>query len=243
VPELTIASWNVHWGRSDRHDAYAPFDVVDACGSLEADVLLLQETWAPDGAVAQHDAVATALGMSAVAVQLSRSAVHPRPMLLSRADPERTAGDGDWSLALLSRKPIRATRTVELPQLPFDPSSRAVLLAEIDIDGTNLTVAGTHFSHLEFGSLLQTRALRRALPPSDRPGVLLGDMNVWGWTISAMAPPGWRRAVRGKTWPSRRPRHQIDHVLVTPSVEVIRADVLPHVGSDHRAVRARLRVT
>jgi endonuclease/exonuclease/phosphatase family metal-dependent hydrolase len=242
MPELTIASWNVHWGRSDRHDAYAQFDLVDACGSLEADVLVLQETWAPDGEIAQHDAVGAALGLSVVSVPLSRSVLHPKPGLTSRADPERATGEGDWCLALLSRKPIRTTRVVEMPPLRVDPSSRVLLLAEVDVDGTNLTVVGTHFSHLEFGSPLHTRALRRALPPADRPGVLLGDMNMWGWTVSAMVPTGWRRSVRGKTWPSRRPRHQIDHILVTPSVEVIRADVLPHVGSDHRAVRARLRV-
>jgi endonuclease/exonuclease/phosphatase family metal-dependent hydrolase len=242
MPELTIASWNVHWGRSDRRDGYAPFDVVDACGSLEADILVLQETWAPDGEIAQHDAVGAALDMSVVSVPLSRSGLLPKPILTSRSDPARATGEGDWCLALLSRKPIRTTRIVEMPPLRVDPSSRVLLLAEVDVDGTNLNVAGTHFSHLEFGSPLQTRALRRALPPADRPGVLLGDMNMWGWTISAMVPPGWRRTVRGKTWPSRRPRHQIDHILATPSVEVISADVLPHLGSDHRAVRARLRV-
>jgi endonuclease/exonuclease/phosphatase family metal-dependent hydrolase len=242
VPELTAASWNVHWGRSDRHDGYAPFDLVDACGSLEADVLVLQETWAPDGEVAQHDAVAEALGMSVVAVPMSRSTVEPRPGLTSRADPTRATGAGDWCLALLSRKPIRTTRVVELPPLRLDPSSRVVLLAEVDVDGTNLTVVGTHFSHLEFGAPLHARALRRAMPPADRPAVLLGDMNVWGWAVAAMVPSGWRRTVRGKTWPSRRPRHQLDHIVATPSVEVIRAEVLPHLGSDHRAVRARLRV-
>ncbi len=118
-----------------------------------------------------------------------------------------------------------------------------LLHAEIDVDGTNLTVVSTHFSHLEFGAVLQTRALRRGLPPVDRPAVLVGDMNMWGWTISAMAPRGWRRAVRGKTWPSTHPSHQIDHLLVTPSVEVVRGEVLPDLGSDHLAIRARLRVT
>ncbi len=46
-------------------------------------------------------------------------------------------------------------------------------------------------------------------------------MNMWGWTIAAMTPEGWRRVVQGKTWPAHRPTHQIDHILVTPSVEVV----------------------
>ncbi len=44
-PSLTVASFNLHagidgWGR--------PFDVVAACRDLDADVLVLQETWTPD---------------------------------------------------------------------------------------------------------------------------------------------------------------------------------------------------
>ena len=243
MPELTIASFNVHWGLGTRRDGFRAFDVTAACASLEADVLVLQESWAPDGDVAQHDQVAEALGMRCVSVPMARSVIGPRPELVARAGAEARTGDGDWCLALLSRKPIRTTRTIALPQLFFDPSSRVLLHAEIDVDGTNLTVVTTHFSHLEFGAVFQTRALRQGLPPVDRPAVLVGDMNMWGWTISAMAPPGWQRAVRGKTWPSKHPGHQIDHLLVTPSVEVVRGEVLPDLGSDHRPIRARLRVT
>jgi endonuclease/exonuclease/phosphatase family metal-dependent hydrolase len=58
-----------------------------------------------------------------------------------------------------------------------------------------------------------------------------------------MVPPGWRRVVAGKTWPARRPRHQIDHLLLTDGVEVVQGEVLDDAGSDHRPIRARLRVT
>jgi len=242
VPELTIASFNVHWGLGTRRAGFPAFDVVAACASFEADVIVLQETWAPDGGVAQHDQVADALGMRCVAVPMARSVIGRRPVVVGRAGAEGNPGDGDWCLALLSRKPIRSTRTIDLPQLLFDPSSRALLHAEIDVDGTNLTVVATHFSHLEYGSPLQARALRRGLPPVDRPAVLVGDMNMWGWTVKAMAPRGWRRAVRGKTWPSTHPGHQIDHLLVTPSVAVVGGEVLPDQGSDHLPIRARLRV-
>lgn len=243
MSELTIASFNLHWGRGPRRSGWAPFDVVDACKQLDADVVVLQESWAPDRDLAQHDAVAAALGAEAVVVPLSRADVEPRLRVVSRADNrEARQGTGDWCLALLSRLPITSTDVIALPQLWLDPCSRAVLRAEIDVDGRPLQVAATHFSHLEFGSPLQARALRRALPPVDRPGVFVGDMNMWGWTISAMAPDGWQRAVRGKTWPARRPSHQIDHLLVTDQVEVVESEVLPDLGSDHRPIRARLRL-
>ena len=243
MPELTVASFNIHWGRGSKRDGCPPFDVVEACASFEADVIVLQEAWTPDGGVGQHDEVAEALGMRAVAVPMARAVLEPRPKLLGRAVETNRAGNGIWSLALLSRKPIRTTRTLPLPQLPLDRWSRCLLHAEVDVDGTNLSLVATHFAHLEVGSPLQTRALRRGLPPADRPGALIGDMNMWGWTIDAMAPRGWRRAVRGKTWPAARPRHQVDHLLVTPSVEVVQGEVLPHLGSDHLPIRARLRVT
>jgi len=245
MPELTIASCNIHWGTGRKRDHFPPFDVVAACSTFEADVIVLQETWAPDDGEAQHDRVADALGMRCVAVPLARVRMAPEPHVVGRAQADRRRGDGDGDscLALLSRKPIRSTRTITLPQLPLDSWSRALLHAEVDVDGTNLTVVGTHFSHLEFGAPLQTGALRRGLPPTDRPAVLLGDMNMWGWTIDAMTPPGWARAVRGKTWPAPRARHQIDHLLVTQGVEVVRGEVLPDLGSDHLPIRARLRVT
>ena len=243
MPELTIASFNSHWGRGGRRDDWPPFDVMAACSSFEADVIVLQESWAPDGGLSQHEAVADALGMRCVAVPLARVVLEPRPSVVARATEGEHRGDGDACLVLLSRKPIRTTRVLPLPRPLPDPWSRALLLAEIDVDGTNLTVVATHFAHLEHGSILQARALRQGLPPADRAAAFVGDMNMWGWTIDAMTPRTWRRAVRGKTWPAWRPHSQIDHLLVTPSVEVVRAEVLPNLGSDHRPIRARLRVT
>ena len=242
MPELTVASFNVHWGRGKGKDGFPEFDVPAACASFDADVIVLQESWAPDQGIAQHDAVADALGMRAVAVPMARARLEPKPRLLARATDGETAGDGSWSLAVVTRKPIRASRVIPLPQLPLDSWRRVLLHVELDVDGTNLAMIATHFAHLEFGAPFQACALRRGLPPADRPGVLVGDMNMWGWTIAAMTPRTWRRAVRGKTWSAPTAHHQIDHLLVTPSVEVVRGEVLPHHGSDHLPIRARLRV-
>ena len=112
--------------------------------------------------------------------------------------PARATGASPCSRASRSGPPARST----CRSCSSIRRARVLLHAEIDVDGTNLTVVATHFSHLEFGSPLQTRALRRGLPPADRPAALVGDMNMWGWTIDAMTPPGWRRVVRGKTWPA-----------------------------------------
>lgn len=242
MPELSVASFNLHWGRGDRRCGYAPFDVVGACARLDADVIVLQESWGPDDGLAQHQVVADALAMEAIVVPMGRSEVDPKLRLVSRADPARRDGAGDWCLALLTRRPVLSHTVTELPELWLDPSTRALLRVDLDVEGRPLPVVATHFSHLEFGSPLQTRALRAGLPSVAGPAVLVGDMNMWGWTISAMTPRGWRRAVRGKTWPARRPQHQIDHILVTPRIEVVDGAVLADLGSDHRPVRATLRI-
>jgi endonuclease/exonuclease/phosphatase family metal-dependent hydrolase len=53
---------------------------------------------------------------------------------------------------------------------------------------------------------------------------------------------GWDRPVRGRTYPSHRPHSQIDHVLVRGGIESIEGEVLAATPSDHRPVRARLRL-
>jgi endonuclease/exonuclease/phosphatase (EEP) superfamily protein YafD len=77
------------------------------------------------------------------------------------------------------------------------------------------------------------------MPPSSVPAVLAGDMNMWGPPVTSYFP-GWRRALRSRTWPAHRPHSQLDHVLVTSSVRVLDARVIPFTGSDHRPVVVRL---
>jgi endonuclease/exonuclease/phosphatase family metal-dependent hydrolase len=52
--------------------------------------------------------------------------------------------------------------------------------------------------------------------------------------------PGWRRAVRARTYPSWRAHSQIDHIFVNRAVEVISGEVRRVGNSDHWPIRARL---
>jgi endonuclease/exonuclease/phosphatase family metal-dependent hydrolase len=245
VDEIVVASFNVHWGLGLRRDGYPPFDVPAACEGLGADILVLQESWAPDGGPPQHETVAEALGMDVVAsVPMARMRWRDgdRPELLARGGDPDDGGDGAWCLAVLSRLPVTSVAVEPIWQLRLDPVARAAVRAEIRTGSGELSLVATHWAHLEMGSPLQARALRRVLPDPARPAVLAGDMNMWSWTLAAMVPRTWRRVVRGRTWPSPRPHSQIDHLLVTPPVEVVDGEVLDLVASDHRPVRARLRV-
>ena len=244
MPELSVASFNLHWGRGSKRHGYPPFDVVAAAKQLDTDVLVLQESWAPDAGTAQHDEIAAAAGYEVAAVSaMARVSLWPEPEIAARGNDPADGGTGTWNLALLARLPILRTDVVPLPVLWPDPVLRALLLADVDVGGTTVSICGAHLPHLEFGAPLITRRLRAGLPPVDRPAVLAGDMNMWGWTIDLMSGAGWRRAVRGgRTFPATRPLFQIDHVLVTPLVDALDGEVVPVAGSDHLPVRAALRV-
>lgn len=240
MPELTLASYNIHWGHGPKRDGLQPFDVVAAARELDADVLVLQESWASDDGTSDHGRIADALGMRVVCdASLGRSVLEPEPRVVG--PPQSTVGDGSWHLVALARVPVTDSRSLPLPHLWSDQAVRAVLAFTVEVGGSALEVRATHLPHLEYGSHLSARGLRRALPAADRPAALIGDMNMWGWALDPMLPRGWRRTVRGKTWPSKRPQHQIDHLVVTPSVEVVSGRVGPDLGSDHLPIRGRLR--
>ena len=237
-PSLTVASFNLHagidgWGR--------PFDVVAACRDLDADVLVLQETWTPDerpahpGAPTASPASATAigaeLGYAVVEHPLAHGRLagpHPRadhrwmrpfdwrgsshaiylddnrPLgpRITRSARFEAAEPGVWGLAVLSRRPVLGQRVIELPPLSRDPSTRAAIVLRVavhepgDRGDQAVTVAGTHMSHLSYGSPRHFQRLRQLLEVEvgDGPAVLAGDMNLWGPPVSLLFR-GWHRAV------------------------------------------------
>lgn len=240
MAELTLGSLNLHMGRgTGGHDA--PFyDVVTACKEIDTDVLVLQEGWVPDDAEGDVLTIATALGYQVASTfAVARGTCHDQVRLVAREGP---AGDGDWVVAVLSRLPVVSSTVVPVtPQLRGDPGRRAVLRTVVDVDGSPFTVAGTHMPLLKDPVWRLAPAIRAALPDIGTPGALAGDMNMWGWCADRLAGAGWRRAVRGRTYPAHRPHSQTDHILVTDPVDVVSSAVVPQVMSDHRPIRARLR--
>lgn len=101
---LTVANFNMHagvdgWGR--------PFDVVAACAGLEADVLVLEESWTDDATgpgSGQAERIADALGYQVVTCTLAEGRL---------ADPHPAASDR-W-----------------MPRLGFRPESRALYVSSV----------------------------------------------------------------------------------------------------------------
>jgi endonuclease/exonuclease/phosphatase family metal-dependent hydrolase len=267
VAPLSVATFNVHagvdgWGR--------PYDVLEACRALDADVLLLQEVWAPVDEEGVAEAVGTGLGYRVTYVPTAKVRLYPpvtsaprswgpldraRPGVGVRVEARRrrraraeqggsgTPGAGRGvgrlgtiGLALLARVPSGPVEVLDLGRLPGDGVRRIALRTVLGEGRAPLTVTGTHMSHLRNGSPVQIRRLARLLPDKSRPGLLLGDMNLWGPPLSLLLP-GWHRAVRGRTWPSWRRLFQIDHVMVTDAVTVLDGTVVQVGRSDHLPLR------
>jgi len=235
MPELSVASFNTHYGfRTRPHAPRTPYDVAAALHALDADVIVVQEVWRPDGQRGPLDAAAEVLGLTVHhEVTGQATAMKHWPHLVRN-------GEGTVGIAVLTGLPARRVGTIALGPTAGDPApARTALQVEVDVDGSALPVVAVHLtSRLLHGPMLQLRQLAQAVPDGDA-AVVAGDCNFWGPGVR-MYLRGWRRAVRGRTWPARFPHSQIDHVLVRPTMKVRRGEVLPDVGSDHRPVRAEL---
>jgi endonuclease/exonuclease/phosphatase family metal-dependent hydrolase len=234
VPELTFASFNARWGYDTSNQ---PFDVVGACRELDADVIALQEVWEPHQEPGQARQAADALGYAYVEAPLSGSNVRVEPRITRRKDEI----DGWWGLALLSRLPLSHLRTVELGRRSglVDIAHRQAIQAEVELDGTPITVTVVHLSFVIGNALAQLRRLHTLVEAGTGPQVVTGDFNL---PRALVAPTfrTWDHAALGPTFPARRPTAQLDHVLVRGGLSVRSSEVRPGLGSDHLPVWARL---
>jgi endonuclease/exonuclease/phosphatase family metal-dependent hydrolase len=192
--------------------------------------------------------------------------LRPHSRRVTAMERWRDAEQGSLGVAVLVRPDwvLEDVRVVSMGVLPMDRTRRVALVVDLTVEGLALSVVGTHMAHIHFGAHRNWAELRRALRGGGARGsggtagsagsggsagsaarpdaVLAGDMNTWSPVVSFFMP-GWRRAVRGASWPAWRPHSQIDHILLRGSrLRAVSGSVLPDAGSDHRPVRAELEV-
>ena len=134
---------------------------------------------------------------------------------------------------LLSRLPPISVDEYPLPGLI---PGRAVMVARFGEDANALAVFHVHLSLTQRARRNQCAFLAERM--QDHPhAVLMGDFNSQPGSpemVELFRRTGLREPDEVlHTFPSWRPEHDIDHVLVTPSIDVVGARVLPHAFSDH----------
>ncbi len=233
--QLTVATFNTHWGV---HRSGRAFDVVRPALALGADVLVLQEVWRPNGGPCFVDAIAEGMGGSVhEAVFMSdHNPARPRQLRPPPGPP------GTCGISVISRLPVRHVQEIELPHAQGDVvKQRRSLLVTVAVGDRIVTVGGMHASHRLWGSLPQVRRVDRALVETGNPSVIAGDLNMWG-PVVGLVVPNRTRAVRGRTWPAQHPHSQIDHIWIDDSFAVLERGVAGATESDHRPIWARLEV-
>jgi endonuclease/exonuclease/phosphatase family metal-dependent hydrolase len=238
MAELSLVTFNTHYGLRSLHDHATPYDLMAVLADLAADAMVIQEVWRPDGSRGTVDDFAEDHGYVMHHVVTGRATCRRR-----RWPHHHPDGEGTIGTAILTRVAARRRPDVLVGPTVGDPAPRrAVVHVEVAGDDSPLQLVGVHLtSRLPHGPPLQLRRLAATTPGRGTPAVIAGDCNLWGPPTLTVLGDGWRRAVTGRTWPARRPHSQIDHVLVRPGdVTVLDAEIGPDVGSDHRPVRVQV---
>lgn len=227
--------------------------LVEACRSLGADVLALQEVDRNQSRSGHADqTAAVAEGMGAADWRFEPALVgEPGATWRAAAGADPDGTEPGYGVSLVSRLPVRAWHVVRLRAakvrapvavpggrgrfilLPDEP--RVAVAAELETPAGPLVVATTHLSFVPGWNLAQLRRVTRELAALGRPCVLLGDLNVPG-RLPALAT-GWRALATIKTFPGAKPSMQLDHALGHGLLPVVGAAGAPELPlSDHRAL-------
>jgi len=150
----------------------------------------------------------------------------------------------DWhcELALLSRVALEAGGAARI-----DAREPAFVWGRF---AGSVTIIGTHLHRPSRNPRRHERqisALAKFIRRIDGPLILAGDLNTSPWsnsfrflkaatglTPSSVLLPSW------PAWPVALPQVALDHILVSPELEVTAAGTGPAVGSDHLPVWARV---
>ncbi len=244
-------TFNICSGRSTTDGRVDIDRFAEAIASLDADVLALQEVDRGQERSGRADLTAIAAEAMGAVDQVFAPTLYGTPGE-SWTPAGDSAQDGPaYGCALLSRFPLRdvqvlrtAAAPVALPLwvpgtglLVVREEPRLAVVAQVELEGgRELTVVGTHLPFAPVWKTRQLRCLVRDVRARPDPLVLLGDLNLLGSTPARIT--GYSGLVDAPTFPSARPRFQLDHVLLRPPLaEVGRvvATSTPAVAvSDHR---------
>jgi endonuclease/exonuclease/phosphatase family metal-dependent hydrolase len=238
--DFTVAAFNAHWGfgRYGRFHGVR-FDVARVVRGFAADLVVVPEAWRDLDGIGVLDGLGDH-GFHVETIELMPLHLRPRS---HNSDRAAVPYEGAWELAVCSRFPVLERRLIPMGIVRTDaPGMRYALALTVAIDGVPVEIIGLHVSSKvwRLAPLQHLLTLRGGIVEGG-PQILAGDFNFWGPPVGRLMR-GWERPVRGRTYNSRRPHSQIDHVLVRGGIQALGGEVLAATPSDHRPIRARLRL-
>lgn len=237
--ELRIATFNIkHGATADGYRGY-PDKVAEACASLNADILALQEV--DRGVTRSRWANMAALAAKASGMQM----VFAKTMWFR---------GGLYGNALLVRGEIKDVEVLDLPgdhryrlsvgghKFNIIREPRNAILATAIVDDTEYSVAVTHFATVRGVSEVQLQKTLGVLSTRPKPRILIGDFNLKREDVLPYLPTDMHLAEGQPTELVSDPSRSIDHIAVSGlnfcgDVERKRFPI-----SDHLAVVAKVKV-
>jgi endonuclease/exonuclease/phosphatase family metal-dependent hydrolase len=226
---MRVATFNIKNGLAD-DGSCNPDALVGACRRLRADVLALQEV--DRGVPRSNKADQTAV----VATGCGLNGLH---------SPARRLDGGEYGNALLVRGSLADVEHLRLPVAP-GKEARAVVVADVAVDGVALSVAASHLQNRHGGPPQTTEAAAEqleelevvlaALERRPRPRALLGDLNMPPEVVvPVLEDAGYDVADSEPTVVVGAPKFRIDYVAVD-GLAIRGSEVLDTDVSDHRAL-------
>lgn len=221
---LRVATYNVH-DCIGRDGVYAPERVAEVVGSLEADLVALQEV------TLDHAGDVVGLMQQRTGLQAVDGTLFER-------------GIGRYGNLLLSRCQILGQGLHDLSYPDREP--RGAIEAHIGSGRGEYRVLGTHLGLSRGERASQIARIEQLSSRLADPVILLGDLNVWWgrWSFSSLRRQGF--ALTGiRSFPSRPlPFFALDRIGVTPPAVITRCwrerNRLTAVASDHLPVVAEI---
>lgn len=223
-----MASWNLLHGRSLRTGQVDEGDLRTGAAMLDADLVSLQEVDRhQDRSARSHQAAAVADATGAAWWRFVPS-VWGEPGRSGSPVAPRDEDDGDrpaYGIALVSRLPVLAWDVLRFAPAPIgmpllvpgqgvvkvDDEPRTAIAAVVVGPTGPLTVIATHLSFVPGFNVRQLRRLVAWAQLKPAPRLLLGDLNLPGRVPGAVTR--WTQLARLATYPSWKPRVQLDHAL------------------------------
>lgn len=249
---MRLATFNLLSGRSLTDGGIRATDLTAAAAALDADVVGLQEVdRAQDrsAGVDQTALVADALGAGWSRFVPALDGTPGGAWSASRTDDGALSLGPSYGVGLVSRLPVLSWRVRRFGPAPFGmplyvPGNRGLthvpdeprlaLAAVVDGPAGPFTVLTAHLSFVPGWNVRQLRAVVRWAAALPGPRLLVGDFNLPGAVPRLVS--GWTQLARVPTYPSWKPRVQLDHVLADRPTPVAAARALRLPVSDHCAL-------